>query len=635
MIDELSQESLLSGLQGRVFIKNRDLEFTYCNDALARDLGISPHEIIGTDDFRYFPEDLAINNRVEDRHVIETGRSLNHVKKHWCRGREIWVRVSKEPYFDGEGRVIGVLGLLEDIPCEQSCWGIGSPADIRDDRGESQIPVIVWEWEIGTDSFTLSGNAEALLGERIPLNRGPGFHPADIVYEEDRERAVSEVRRAIKDKRFFSMELRIPMRRSVKWFHTTGGLIISRHDGKTRLYGIARDISEWKESRISFNSYRSAYEVSSVPKLFMDTEGNLIHCNSAFLELWRIHSSRELHGYRVHDFWVKDSELDKAIRDGLKENRCWQGEMDALRPDGSVFRCSVTLHELTDDNGNPLNITATVQDMTERKALIEDNRTLADQFERVLQTTQDGFWIIDREGFFKDVNDNACRMLGYTREQILTLHVRDVDTLESGDDMITWMARIREQGSLQFKTRHKTRGGEILDVEVSAIYWPGDDSFFAFTKNVSERESLMKDLIRTKKNLEETNTALKIVLSNREKESADSSQSISRILQKTVMPLLYQLKMENDSHSEKIIDQVIQNLQGLQNGGKDELADKLSPREYQVARYIVQSLSSKEIADLMGMSIRTVESYRLTIRRKLDLSNTHRNLRSELESLLM
>ena len=475
----LTQESYISGLQSRVFIKNRTLEYTYCNDALARDFEKSSLEVIGTDDFDHFPEAQALNNREEDRHVIETGKSLNHVKKIRSRGRDLWVRVSKEPYCDEQGRIIGVIGLLEDIPFEQSCWGIGFPEGMPGDAESSHTtPFVVWEWEFGTDNFTLSENAAAVLGESVVLNKSRKFHPADIVYEEDREKAVTEVRRAVNDKRFFSMELRIPLNHSLKWFYTTGGVIVSGHDGKPRLYGIARDISAWKIDRRGFNPYRSAYEHSGVPKLFTDKEGHLIHCNSAFMELWRINSSRDIHGTSILNFWVKDGELKRVLDNELADNPSWSGEMKALRADGSVFSAYVILNKLHDDSGRPLNIAATVLDVSEKKAL-------------------------------------------------------------------------------------------------------------------------MQELVNTRRDLEETSTALRVVLNKKEEEAADNDECVNRIVQKTVMPLLYQLKLDNNNCNEEIIDQIIWNLQQLQNCSGNMLVEKLSTREHQIARFIVQGLSSKEIAKLM------------------------------------
>jgi DNA-binding CsgD family transcriptional regulator len=61
---------------------------------------------------------------------------------------------------------------------------------------------------------------------------------------------------------------------------------------------------------------------------------------------------------------------------------------------------------------------------------------------------------------------------------------------------------------------------------------------------------------------------------------------------------------------------------------------KLAPRELQIIHYIRQDKTSKEIADLLDLSVRTIESYRESIREKLRIKNQKKNLRKFITSLL-
>jgi DNA-binding CsgD family transcriptional regulator len=61
---------------------------------------------------------------------------------------------------------------------------------------------------------------------------------------------------------------------------------------------------------------------------------------------------------------------------------------------------------------------------------------------------------------------------------------------------------------------------------------------------------------------------------------------------------------------------------------------KLAPRELQIIHYIKQDKTSKEIADLLDLSVRTIESYRENIRKKLRIKNQKKNLKKFITSLL-
>ena len=59
----------------------------------------------------------------------------------------------------------------------------------------------------------------------------------------------------------------------------------------------------------------------------------------------------------------------------------------------------------------------------------------------------------------------------------------------------------------------------------------------------------------------------------------------------------------------------------------------LSHQELQVSNYVIHGKTTKEIADLMGLSIRTIDFHRANIRKKLGLTNKKDNLRKHLLSL--
>ena len=64
----------------------------------------------------------------------------------------------------------------------------------------------------------------------------------------------------------------------------------------------------------------------------------------------------------------------------------------------------------------------------------------------VLQTTLDGFWIVDADLRFLDVNDAYLRMIGYSREEFLRLTINDIDCNEDIETTVRNMARIRCRG---------------------------------------------------------------------------------------------------------------------------------------------------------------------------------------------
>ncbi len=144
------------------------------------------------------------------------------------------------------------------------------------------------------------------------------------------------------------------------------------------------------------------------------------------------------------------------------------------------------VREKTDDLSREL-----LQRQATEEVLKESEKRLNLELDRlalILKTAQDGFWIVDAEtGRFVDVNESACLMLGYTREEMLTLSVRDVEVQISPEEMKCIIRDIRKEGHAAFVTRHRTKSGRIIDAEVMVNYLPSGDQCFIFVRNITER----------------------------------------------------------------------------------------------------------------------------------------------------
>ena len=94
---------------------------------------------------------------------------------------------------------------------------------------------------------------------------------------------------------------------------------------------------------------------------------------------------------------------------------------------------------------------------------------------------------------FVYVNDAACRSLGYSREELLSMAVTDID-VEFPGSLPNYWDELRRRKSMTIESRHRTKDGNIFDVEVSANYleWEGKEYNCAFARNITERKKIEK-----------------------------------------------------------------------------------------------------------------------------------------------
>lgn len=136
--------------------------------------------------------------------------------------------------------------------------------------------------------------------------------------------------------------------------------------------------------------------------------------------------------------------------------------------------------------------------------------------------------------------------------------------------------------------------------------------------------------------LEETNTALKVLLKKRDDDKKEMEAKMLFNVRELVMPYLENLKNSRLNERQKVHLEIAEaNLNDVVSpfiaGMSLELL-KLTPAEIQITNLVKQGKTNKEIADLMNLSPRTIEFHRDNIRKKLGLKNKKINLRTYLLS---
>ncbi|HTY24345.1 MAG TPA: PAS domain S-box protein [Desulfomonilaceae bacterium] len=137
-------------------------------------------------------------------------------------------------------------------------------------------------------------------------------------------------------------------------------------------------------------------------------------------------------------------------------------------------------------DGKPLRSIGTVQDITERKRAEERLHLL----DFALDHVNEAAFLIDENARPRFVNEGACRVLGYTRSELLGLGVPDFDPDFPMDSWNGHWNDLKAQGSLTFEGRHKTRDGRIFPIEINANYFEygGQGYNLALVRDITERK---------------------------------------------------------------------------------------------------------------------------------------------------
>lgn len=122
------------------------------------------------------------------------------------------------------------------------------------------------------------------------------------------------------------------------------------------------------------------------------------------------------------------------------------------------------------------------------------------------------YWMLPDGSFFY-VNDAACEMLGYTREELLTMRVYDIDPLVTEQMWQKLWKKTKRDKNFFTETSHRTKDGRILPIEVRANYlaFNGDEYNFAMVRDISARKQAEHGLKLFRSLIDQSNDTIEVV----------------------------------------------------------------------------------------------------------------------------
>jgi PAS domain S-box-containing protein len=114
----------------------------------------------------------------------------------------------------------------------------------------------------------------------------------------------------------------------------------------------------------------------------------------------------------------------------------------------------------------------------------------------ILDNAADTMAIIDYDGRFIDVNNAFCRSVGYSREQLLSMTVHDIDPLFPAATWSEFWEKLKQAGSLTFESRHRTKDGNLIPVEINVNFfeYKGKEYHSGFARDITERKQAEETL---------------------------------------------------------------------------------------------------------------------------------------------
>ena len=434
------------------------------------------------------------------------------------------------------------------------------------------------------------------------------------------------------------------------------------------LMGVTRDISERKQAekelKDSEHKYRLLAENATDIIWVMDLASLTLDYVSPSIKRIRGYTQAEALKLSLEDQFSPESyqkivevlgqELQNDKKEDIDKNRSVILEAQESTRGGGYLWVELTAKFIRDANGNPTAIMGVTRDIEARKKaetiVIESEK----KYRQLVKHAPTGLYEIDFvKRKFVTVNEVVCRYTGYTESELLKMDPADLLDEESRK---LYFERIEQRLAgqevpLNIEYRIKTKDGRYLWVLFNlSLKYKGEQVVGAtvVAHDISDRKlaedalnkahaELERKVQQRTANLEETNTALRVLLEKRDKDRIDIEENILTNVNELLKPYLEKLKDSDLSSRQMTLLNVLNsNLKDIVSSFTQRLSSKLynlTPTELQVANFIKHGKTTKEIAVVLNLSPKTVKNHRGNIRKKLNLANKQINLRSYLLSI--
>jgi PAS domain S-box-containing protein len=326
-------------------------------------------------------------------------------------------------------------------------------------------------------------------------------------------------------------------------------------------------------------------------------------------------------------------------------------------------------------------------ELAERKRTEAFWRESENRYRTFLESSPDPIVVYDMRGVATYVNPAFEQTFKLSRDELLGKQIDFVPPESIPETKAAIERMLSGQKIHLFETKRLTKDGEILDVQLSSTLYLNDDGNplgnIVTLRDISTQKKIEKELEKHRNHLkelvaertaeleqtnirlgreiedrkraekalkkrekelqsqsdhlEEVNTALRVLLKQREEDKKELGKIVLQNVQELVNPYLQRFTQGRMGSEQKTLAKIIEtNINNIVSPFIDKLSSglaQLTPVEIRVASLVKEGKTNKEIADILLVSKNTILFHRHNIRRKLGIKNKKINLRSHLMAM--
>lgn len=276
--------------------------------------------------------------------------------------------------------------------------------------------------------------------------------------------------------------------------------------GPNRMAVLFLDVTDRKKAEMALreSEERNRAVVSALPDLLFQIDSNYVFRDCIASEPERfLAPPEEAIGHKIDEFLPQPvcemtiHRIDLTLQN--REMQVYEYSLD-MQDKKRYFECRMT----------PLNadsVLALVRDITEPKRIEQALRESEQRYRTLFEQANDAIFIETQEDLILDVNEHACQMLGYTREELLGMHVSDLIAPELHRQRQAIRKEILKFGRRPFESIDIRKDGTRIPVEVTNSIL-SDGLALSIVRDITERKRAEDELRKSELAVRQLNAEL-------------------------------------------------------------------------------------------------------------------------------
>jgi PAS domain S-box-containing protein len=281
------------------------------------------------------------------------------------------------------------------------------------------------------------------------------------------------------------------------------------------IIGIVRDITERKRAEIEISSaqagLREAYHLAHIGTWEWLIENDKVTWSEELYNIAGRDPSLPAPSYAEHPrhytpaSWKK---LSHAVEETLANGEPYKLELDMVRPDGTIRVTNAIGSAKRDEKGKIIGLQGMLQDITDHKFVEEQLKESEERFHSAFDWANDAiflhtFTVGGAPGRFFEVNQVACNLLGYSKEELLNMGGTDVVPPKFHPQLFDIIRHAQENDTFLFEIDFLRKDGTTVPVESSAhlVNFRGKKIWVSHIRDITKRKQIEEALQASNKKL--------------------------------------------------------------------------------------------------------------------------------------